>query len=319
MNYTKTFMLIAALTALFGVIGYAIAGVGGMLIALLIAGGMNVFAYWNSDKSVLKHFQAQPVTQSQMPWLYNMVADLAHKGNMPVPKVYIMNNPQPNAFATGRDPEHAAVAVTSGIIDILSKQELAGVIAHELAHIQNRDTLIMTITATIAGAISTLTNIATFSSMFGGNNRSDGTGKGGGLSPIIMIAVSMLAPLAASVVQMTISRTREYAADRMGAQICGDPIALADALEKIEQAVRGGQHRNQPAEKNQAMAHLFIINPLFGKKGDALFSTHPNTQNRIAELHKLAQNMPKKTLADSYDEGMRQHFEKKSFFESRAS
>jgi len=291
MNYTKTFILIAALTALFGVVGFSIAGTGGMMIALLMAGAMNVFAYWNSDKSVLKHFQAQPVTQNDIPWLYNMVVDLAHKGNMPVPKMYVMQNPQPNAFATGRDPDHAAVAVTTGIMDILTKDELAGVIAHELAHIKNRDTLIMTITATIAGAISSLANIAMFSSMFGGGYRSNDEEQGGGMNPIIMIAVSVLAPLAASVVQMTISRAREYQADKIGAEICGDPLALARALEKIEQSVRGGHVRNQPAEEKQTMAHLFIINPLFGKKGDALFSTHPNTQNRIDALQKLAQTM----------------------------
>jgi heat shock protein HtpX len=291
MNYAKTFMLIAALTALFGVIGFAIGGTGGMMIALLMAGGMNLFAYWNSDKSVLKHFNAQPVGETDMPWLHAMVADLANKGNMPMPKVYIMDNPQPNAFATGRDPNHAAVAVTTGIVAMLSKQELAGVIAHELAHIQNRDTLIMTITATIAGAISTIANIAMLSNMFGGSH-TDEEGNRTGVNPIIMLVVSMVAPIAASVVQMTISRTREYAADRRGAEICGDPLSLASALAKIENAVRGGQGiHNKEADDNQAMAHLFIINPLFGKQGDALFSTHPNTQNRIAALQELAQTM----------------------------
>lgn len=286
MNYTKTFILIAALTALFGIIGFMVGGTGGMLIALLMAGAMNLFAYWNSDKSILKHFHAQPVTPSEVPWLYDMVSDLARRANMPMPKVYMMHNPQPNAFATGRDPEHAAVAVTTGIMEILSRRELAGVIAHELAHVKNRDTLIMTITATIAGAISTIANIAMFSNMFGGHSSENGERT----NPLLMIALSILAPLAASVVQMTISRTREYQADRIGAEICGDPLALAGALSKIEQAVRGG-FRNKPAEENQAMAHLFIINPLFGKKGDALFSTHPNTRNRIHALETLAQQM----------------------------
>jgi heat shock protein HtpX len=291
MNYAKTFILIAALTSLFGVIGYAIGGAGGMVIALLMAGGMNLYAYWNSDKAVLKHFNAQPVDNSQMPWLHDMVAELAQKANMPMPKVYIMDNPQPNAFATGRDPHHAAVAVTTGIMHILNKQELAGVIAHELAHIQNRDTLIMTITATIAGAISTIANMAMFANMFGGSN-TDEEGNHTNVNPIIMIAVSMLAPIAASVVQMTISRTREYAADRRGAEICGDPMSLANALAKIENAVRGGEGIHNPqVDENQAMAHLFIINPLFGKKGDALFSTHPNTQNRILALQELAKVM----------------------------
>jgi heat shock protein HtpX len=297
MNYTKTFMLIAALTSLFGVIGYAVGGMGGMMIALLMAGGMNLFAYWNSDKSVLKHFNAEPVNETDMPWLYDMVATLAKNANLPMPKVYIMNNPQPNAFATGRDPNHAAVAVTTGIVDMLSRQELAGVVAHELAHIQNRDTLIMTITATIAGAISTIANIAMFANMFGGSHsNTDEEGNRTGVNPIVMIAVSMLAPLAASVVQMTISRTREYAADRRGAEICGDPLALANALSKIENAVRGGHGiHNKEADSNQAMAHLFIINPLFGKRGDALFSTHPNTQNRILALQELAHTMPRNT------------------------
>ncbi len=291
MNYAKTFMLIAALTAVFGVIGFAIGGTGGMLIALLIAGGMNLYAYWNSDTAVLKHFNATPVDDSQMPWLHDMVAELAQKANMPMPKVYIMDNPQPNAFATGRDPNHAAVAVTTGIMQVLNKQELAGVIAHELAHIQNRDTLIMTVTATIAGAISTIANMAMFANIFGGS-QTDEEGNSASVNPIIMIAVSILAPIAASVVQMTISRTREYAADRRGAEICGDPMSLANALAKIENAVRGGEGIHNPeADNNQAMAHLFIINPLFGKKGDALFSTHPNTQNRILALQELAKVM----------------------------
>jgi heat shock protein HtpX len=291
MNYAKTFILIAALTSLFGVIGFAIGGAGGMMIALVMAGGMNLFAYWNSDKSVLKHFNAVPVGESELPWLHEMVADLSNRANMPMPKVYIMENPQPNAFATGRNPENAAVAVTTGIVNVLSKQELAGVIAHELAHIQNRDTLIMTITATIAGAISTIANMAMFANMFGGGQK-DEQGNSTGMNPLVMLVVSMIAPIAASVVQMTISRTREYAADRRGAEICGDPMALANALAKIENAVRGGHGiHNQQADENQAMAHLFIINPLFGKRGDALFSTHPNTQNRIDALIELSKNM----------------------------
>jgi heat shock protein HtpX len=284
-------MLLAALTALFGVIGHAIGGTGGMITALLVAGAMNIFAYWNSDKAVLKHYHAQPVDENQAPWLFEMVSQLAQRANMPMPKVYIMDNQQPNAFATGRDPHHAAVAVTTGIVDILTKEELAGVVAHELAHIKNRDTLIMTITATIAGAISTIANFATFSSMFGGGQTSqDENGESTRVNPIFLILISMLAPIAASVVQMTISRTREYSADRIGAEICGNPLALARALEKIEQYVRGG-YRNVDAERNQATAHLFIINPLFGRKGDTLFSTHPATQNRIAALEELSRTM----------------------------
>ena len=301
MNYAKTFILIAALTSLFGIIGFSIGGMGGMLIALVMAGGMNLFAYWNSDKSVLKHFNAVPVDESELPWLHTMVADLSAKANMPLPKVYIMDNPQPNAFATGRNPENAAVAVTTGIVKILSKSELAGVIAHELAHIQNRDTLIMTITATIAGAISTIANMAMFANMFGGGQK-DENGNSTGVNPLVMLAVSMIAPIAASVVQMTISRTREYAADRRGAEICGDPMALANALAKIENSVRGEGIHNQQADENQAMAHLFIINPLFGKRGDALFSTHPNTQNRIDALREMANTMthsPQKSNTDT--------------------
>ncbi len=300
MNYTKTFILLSALTAVFGVIGFLIAGTGGMLIALLFAGAMNLYAYWNSDKSVLKHFHAEIVTEAQMPWLYQMVCNLAHNANMPIPAIYIMNNPQPNAFATGRDPHHAAVAVTTGIIDLLSKQELAGVIAHELAHIKNRDTLIMTITATIAGAISALANVAMFSNMFSGGHSQSENQETNHVNPLFMIAISVLAPLAASVVQMTISRTREYEADKIGAEICGDPLSLAHALSKIENFVRGHGATHQSTEDNQAMAHLFIINPLFGKKGDALFSTHPDTQNRIAALYELAKILPKQHN-DSFD------------------
>jgi heat shock protein HtpX len=254
---------------------------------------MNLFAYWNSDKSVLKHFNAVPVDESELLWLHQMVADLSARANIPMPKVYIMDNPQPNAFATGRNPQNAAVAVTTGIVRMLNKSELAGVIAHELAHIQNRDTLIMTITATIAGAISTIANMAMFANMFGGSHQNtDEEGNNTSVNPIVMLLVSMIAPMAAGLVQMTISRTREYAADRRGAEICGDPMALANALAKIENAVRGGHGiHNQQADENQAMAHLFIINPLFGRRGDALFSTHPNTQNRIDALCELANTM----------------------------
>ena len=278
---TKTYMLLAAMTAIFGFIGFAVGGIGGMMIALIVACGMNLFAYWNSDKAVLKMYGAQPVSQNDAPDIYNMTYELVQNAHMPMPKLYVLHTDQPNAFATGRDPENAAVAVTTGLMRILSRDELAGVIAHELAHIKNRDTLIMTVTATIAGAIGMIANIAMFLPMFSSSDEDRP-------NPIAMMALAILAPMAAGIVQMAISRTREYDADRIGAEICGDPMALAGALEKIEMSVRGGHH-NKEAEKNPATAHMFIINPLFGKKGmDNLFSTHPNTRNRIAALTDMA-------------------------------
>ena len=281
MNMTKTYMLLAAMTAIFGFIGFAVGGIGGMMIALIVACGMNFFAYWNSDKAVLKMYGAQPVSQNDAPDIYNMTYELVQNAHMPMPKLYVLHTDQPNAFATGRDPENAAVAVTTGLMRILSRDELAGVIAHELAHIKNRDTLIMTVTATIAGAIGMIANIAMFLPMFSSSDEDRP-------NPIAMMALAILAPMAAGIVQMAISRTREYDADRIGAEICGDPMALAGALEKIEMSVRGGHH-NKEAEKNPATAHMFIINPLFGKKGmDNLFSTHPNTRNRIAALTDMA-------------------------------
>ena len=277
-------MLLAAMTALFGFIGFALGGVGGMMIALVVACGMNMFAYWNSDKAVLKMYGAQPVSKNDAPDIYHMTQALVQNANMPMPKLYVLNTDQPNAFATGRDPEHAAVAVTTGLVNILSRDELAGVIAHELAHIKNRDTLIMTVTATIAGAIGMIANVAMFLPMFSSSSDEDRP------NPIAMMALAILAPMAAGIVQMAISRTREYDADRIGAEICGDPMALAGALSKIENSVRGGNH-NRAAEKNPATAHMFIINPLFGKGSDKLFSTHPNTANRIAALTEMAQSL----------------------------
>ena len=276
MNYLKTGMLIAAMTALFMGVGAALGGMNGALIALVIACGMNVFAYWNSDKMVLKMNGARQVDRASAPELYSIVEDLAARANMPMPKVYIMDNPQPNAFATGRNPENAAVAATTGILRILSRDELEGVMAHELAHIRNRDTLIMTVTATLAGAISMLTNFAMF---FGG--RGDERP-----NPIALIAMMILAPLAAMLVQMAISRTREYAADKAGADISGKPLALASALSKLQRGVQ--QIENPAAERNPAAAHVFIVNPLSGARMDNLFSTHPNTENRVAALQALA-------------------------------
>ncbi len=282
MSYFKTAILLAGMTALFMGVGYLIGGSSGALIALAVAAATNVFAYWNSDKMVLSMYGAQEVDARSAPDLVRMVADLAGNAQLPMPKVYIMDNPQPNAFATGRNPENAAVAVTTGLMQSLSREELAGVIAHELAHVKNHDTLLMTITATIAGAISML---AQFGMFFGGGNR-EGENNNGGLGIIGSILMMILAPFAAMLVQMAISRSREYAADDLGARICGQPAWLASALAKIENAAH--QVPNYEAERAPATAHMFIINPLTGQGMDNLFATHPSTQNRIAALQQLA-------------------------------
>jgi heat shock protein HtpX len=249
------------------------------LIALLVAGGMNLFAYWNSDRMVLSMHGAREVDALSAPDLHAMVAVLAQRAGLPMPKVYLMDNPQPNAFATGRNPKNAAVAVTTGLLQQLNRDEVAGVVAHELAHIANRDTLIMTVTATIAGAISMLGNFAMFSG-FGGNRDNNN-----GMGLIGTLAMVILAPLAAMLVQMAISRTREYAADNLGAQISGQPLALASALAKISNAAH--VIPNDTAERTPATAHMFIINPLSGARMDNLFSTHPATENRIAALQRM--------------------------------
>jgi heat shock protein HtpX len=281
MNYVRTAILLAGLTALFMGVGYLIGGQSGMMIAFLIAAGMNLFSYWNSDKMVLSMTGAHEVDARTAPDLYAMVHELAGKAGLPMPRVYIMDNPQPNAFATGRNPENAAVAVTTGLLDNLSREEVAGVVAHELAHIANRDTLIMTITATIAGAISML---AQFGMFFGGNRENNN-----GFGIIGTLLMVILAPIAAMLVQMAISRTREYAADRLGAQIVGQPDWLASALSRLEQAAHAVP--NDVAERNPATAHLFIVNPLSGARMDNLFATHPATENRIAALMELAREM----------------------------
>lgn len=285
MNYLKTSILLAGLTALFCAAGFMLGGAGGMRMAFIIALVMNVGSYWFSDKIVLKMYGAQPVNSG---FIYDMVVELSQKASLPMPKVYIMESPQPNAFATGRNPENAAVAVTSGITQILSTEELRGVIAHELAHIKNHDTLIMTITATIAGALGMLANMA----MFSGGRRDQPGGAFGA------IAVMILAPLAAMLVQMAISRTREYAADKSGAEISGTPLALASALQKIQ---HGAQRvDNNIAEQNPATAHMFIINPLHMRSMDNLFSTHPSTQNRIMALQEIAgEKIPVNTASNS--------------------
>jgi heat shock protein HtpX len=278
MNMMKTAMLLAVLTALFMGVGYLVGGSGGAFIAFLLAAGLNLFSYWNSDKLVLRMHNAHQVDASTAPDFHALVGDLAGRAGLPMPKVYLIDSPQPNAFATGRNPENAAVAATTGLLRELSRGELAGVIAHELAHVKNRDTLTMTITATIAGAISMLANFAFF---FGGNRNNN--------SPLGLIGVllaAITAPLAAMLVQMAISRTREYSADRGGAEISGNPMGLASALAKI-----AGAARNYPlmsAERNPATAPLFIVNPLTGERMDNLFSTHPATENRIAALREMA-------------------------------
>lgn len=278
MNYFRTALLLAAMTALFMGLGLMLAGEAGMMIALIVAVGMNVFSYWNSDKMVLRMHHAREVDERSAPEFYQMIAQLARNADLPMPKVYIVNNPQPNAFATGRNPENAAVAATTGLLDALSHDEIAGVMAHELAHVKNRDTLIMTITATFAGAISMIGNFALF---FGGSRNNNNP-----FGIVGVIAAMIVAPFAAMLVQMAISRTREYAADRMGAQICGQPLALASALEKIAGGV--SHIRNDDAEHNPATAHMFIINPLSGERMDNLFSTHPATANRIRALHEMS-------------------------------
>jgi heat shock protein HtpX len=280
MNYARTAILLAALTALLMGLGYLFGGGTGALIAFFVAAATNFLAYWNGDRLVLSVHGAHEVDEHTSPDLVHIVAELADRAGLPMPRVYLMDNPQPNAFATGRNPQHAAVAATTGLLDMLSPDEGAGVMAHELAHIKNRDTLIMTITATIAGAISML---AQFGMFFRHRDNHDGPG------PIATVLITLLAPLSAMVVQMAISRAREYAADNLGGRICGSPESLASALAKID----AGAHviENVSAEQNPATAPLFIINPLSGRGLDNLFSTHPSTENRIAALDQLAQEM----------------------------
>lgn len=279
MNLVKTTFLLTAMTVLFMTVGYLLAGQTGMILAFFAAAAMNIFSWWNSGSMVLRMHNAREVDQNSAPELVNMVRDLADNAGLPMPRVFILDTDQPNAFATGRSPDHAAVAASTGLLQRLTSEEVAAVMAHELAHIQNRDTLTMTITATLAGAIGMLANFAFF--FRGGRNNPFGF--------IGVLATMILAPMAAAIVQMAISRTREYEADRDGAEICGHPLWLASALEKIEHYARGTL--NEPAERAKSTAHMFIINPLNGQAMDNLFSTHPNTQNRIAALQSLAQSM----------------------------
>lgn len=277
-NFLRTTVLLAGLTALFMAVGYFIGGTNGMMIAFFVAAGTNLFAFWNSDKMVLRMQGARPVNRQSAPELYHMVDTLSQRAGIPTPAIYVIESDQPNAFATGRDPRNGAVAVSTGLLRALDTREVAGVVAHELAHIRSRDTLIMTMTATLAGAISMLAQFGLF--FGGGNNRDNPLG---GIGALLMV---FLAPLAAMVVQMAISRTREYEADKDGAEISGDPLALASALEKITRMAQ--RTVNVAAERNPAMAHMYIANPLSGARMDNLFSTHPNVANRIAQLQKLA-------------------------------
>lgn len=278
-NWIKTAMLMAAIMALFGIVGGMIGGQSGMLLALMFGGAMNVFSYWFSDRLVLKMYNAQEVDETSAPQFYTMVRELAQQANLPMPRVYLIQEDQPNAFATGRNPEHAAVAATTGILQILSARELRGVMAHELAHVAHRDILISTISATMAGAISALAN---FAMLFGGRSED-----GRPANPIAGILVAVLAPLAASLIQMAISRAREYEADRGGAEISDDPNALADALEKM-QTYAEGRIPMGPAEAHPETAQMMIVNPLSGDGIRGLFSTHPPTAERIVRLRALA-------------------------------
>ena len=278
-NWVKTAMLMAAIMALFGIVGGIVGGREGMLMALVFGGAMNVFSYWFSDKMVLKMYNAREVDETSAPRFYAMVRELAQRAGLPMPRVYLIQEDQPNAFATGRNPDNAAVAATTGILQLLSERELRGVMAHELAHVRHRDILISTISATMAGAISALAN---FAMLFGGRS-----GDGRPANPLAGILVAFLAPLAAGLIQMAISRAREYEADRGGAEISGDPVALADALGKIQRYAEG-RIPMAPAEAHPETAQMMILNPLSGGGLKSLFSTHPPTAERIARLHALA-------------------------------
>ncbi|BCO10224.1 protease HtpX [Desulfolithobacter dissulfuricans] len=273
-NTVKTFILMAALTALFMVAGRAMGGQQGMMIALFMAVGLNFFAYWNSDKMALAMNHAREISEVEAPELHLIVANLARRAGIPKPRVYIIESPTPNAFATGRNPQHAAVAVTRGILQILNREELEGVLAHELGHIKNRDILISSIAAVMAGAISYLATMAQWAMIFGGTRDDD---EGG--SPLATIVMMIVAPLAATLIQMAISRSREYLADRAGAEICGHPKALASALNKL-----ANYNKQIPMDVNPATAQMYIVNPLAGGSLANLFSTHPPIEERIRRL-----------------------------------
>jgi heat shock protein HtpX len=282
MNTVRTGLLMAGLMGVFLVVGFLVGGEVGMLIAFLFAAGTNLFAYWNSDKMVLSLYGAQQVSAQSAPDLVHLIGTLAQKACLPMPKVYIADNPQPNAFATGRNPEHAAVCVTTGLLKSVDREELAGVLAHELSHVKNHDTLTMTLVATIAGAVAMLANFAFF---FGGRNRNP-------LGILGVLLVTLLAPLAAVLVQMAISRGREFEADRCGAELSGRPLWLASALQRIERTATAID--NPAADANPATAHMFIVNPLHGGFA-GLFSSHPSTEERIARLRAMAGDTGRET------------------------
>lgn len=284
-NTLKTAFLLIIMTVLFMVVGYLIGGQKGMAIAFVVALGMNFFSYWFSDKLVLKMYHAKAVTEADNPNLYSIVRKLATRGNMPMPKVYIIENSSPNAFATGRNPQNAAVAVTTSLMNMLTNDELEGVLAHELAHVYGRDILIGTIAATFAGAIMMLANIFKFGMIFGGNRDGESSSP---IGAIAGIAMAIIAPMAAMLVQMGISRSREFIADERGAALCQNPMALASALHKIS----GGVQQNHMENANPSTAHMFIINPLTGGGLANLFSTHPPVEKRIEKLREMARNKP---------------------------
>jgi heat shock protein HtpX len=282
LNYAKTALLLGVLTGILVTMGGVVGGSTGLVVAFVAALVMNVMALWKSDQMVLRMQGAEEVSAQSAPEYYGLVQELAARAELPMPRVYVMHNPQPNAFATGRSPSSSAVCASTGLLEMLSREEVSGVLAHELAHIRNRDTLTMTVAATIGGAISMLAQWLQFSVLFGGRNRDGG-------SRMTALTAMIVAPFAAMIVQMAISRSREYQADRLGAMVCGNPLWLASALQRIQAAVRGIPNEN--VERAPAMAALFIINPLTGQGMDNLFSTHPNTENRVSELEKLAIEM----------------------------
>lgn len=280
MNLVRTGILMAFLTGLFVAVGYLVGGGPGMVMAFLLAAAMNLFSYWNSDKMVLSMYDAREADEASEPGLVHLVRQLAEADGLPMPKVYIADNDQPNAFATGRNPEHAALCVTTGLLNHVSPEELAGVLSHELSHIKNRDTLTMTIVATIGGAIGMLANFAFF---MGGGRRNTPLALAG------VVLISILAPIAAMLVQMAISRAREFEADRSGAILSGRPLWLASALHRIESAAEGIE--NSAADANPATAHMFIVNPLHGGGRSSLFATHPSTEERVSRLRAMAAEM----------------------------
>jgi heat shock protein HtpX len=307
-NQLKTTLLLAVMTAFIMIVGNLLGGRQGMMIALVLAAGMNFFSYWYSDKIVLKMYQAREATPQQSPELYEMVQTLARQAGLPMPKVYIIPKEAPNAFATGRNPDNAVVAVTQGLMTLMNRQEIMGVLAHELAHVKNRDILIGTIAATMAGAIMLLASMARWSALLGGGNR-DGNNSGG-LGVIGMIAMSVIAPMAAMIIQMAVSRSREYLADATGARIAGNPEGLARALEKL-----GAYSRRIPMDANPATAHMFIVNPLSGKSLQSLFSTHPPVEERISRLRGLRSTSGPPASGPSSQGGDRQAHAGKAFWD----